>query len=137
MTKVILVAHGCLAVEMKNSLEMIFGKADDFFPVVFNTEDGLDSLEEKLRYALADAETALIITDLYCGTPFNASCSLAMKESTQNIQVLSGMSLPMVLEIAGQLKIMPINEIVCKIKEMIPETVKLFSKDEVEDEEEL
>ncbi|MCB5950873.1 PTS sugar transporter subunit IIA [Enterococcus sp. BWT-B8] len=138
MANVILVAHGRLAVEMKHSLEMIFGTVDRFYPVAFDQQDGLESLEEKLSNVLnqTTGET-LILADLFCGTPYNASCSLAMKEPKKNIQVLSGMSLPLVLEIASLIETLPINEIVCIVKKMAEETVQSFSgKIEEEEEEE-
>jgi len=137
MTKVILVAHGCLAVEMKRSLEMIFGKAEQFFPVIFNEEDGLDRLEEKLKSELdTSTGSTLIMADLYCGTPYNASCSLAMKKPEMDIQVVSGMSLPLVLETAALIDTLPLNEIVCKIQELSKTTVQSFSGRIADEEEE-
>ncbi|MGL4694825.1 PTS sugar transporter subunit IIA [Enterococcus larvae] len=137
MVKVILAAHGHLAVEMKNSLEMIFGTNEHFYPVVFEKQDGLESLEKKLKETLDKiSEPTLIMTDLFCGTPYNASCSIALKEE-KDIQVLSGMSLPLVLEAASLLETESINEIVCKMKELAAQTVQCFSGELIEEEEEL
>lgn len=47
MNKVILVAHGKLAHEMKNSAEMIFGGLPNFESVEFLKEEGLDTIQEK------------------------------------------------------------------------------------------
>ncbi|MFV0394375.1 MAG: hypothetical protein ACK5LC_08260, partial [Coprobacillaceae bacterium] len=46
MNQVILVAHGKLALEMKNSAEMIFGQLSDFKSISFLKEEGLDSITE-------------------------------------------------------------------------------------------
>lgn len=137
MAQIILVAHGHLAVEMKNSLEMIFGKNDRFHPVVFDKQDGLESLESKLRSALEkNDEPTLIMADLFCGTPYNASCSIALKE-TRDIQVVSGMSLPLVLEAASLIETESINEIACKMQELAGQTVQCFAGELIEEEEEL
>lgn len=45
MNKVILVAHGKLAHEMKNSAEMIFGELPDFESIEFLKEEGLDTVQ--------------------------------------------------------------------------------------------
>ncbi|WP_321383448.1 PTS sugar transporter subunit IIA [uncultured Enterococcus sp.] len=137
MAQIILVAHGFLAVEMKNSLEMIFGENDRFHPIAFEKQDGLESLEEKLKTTLdRNNEPTLIMTDLFCGTPYNASCSIALKEE-QEIQVISGMSLPLVLEAASLIETESINEIACKMKELAEQTVQCFAGELIEEEEEL
>ncbi|MBL1226231.1 PTS sugar transporter subunit IIA [Enterococcus sp. BWR-S5] len=137
MAQIILVAHGFLAVEMKNSLEMIFGENDRFHPIAFEKQDGLESLEEKLKATLdRNNEPTLIMADLFCGTPYNASCSIALKEE-QEIQVISGMSLPLVLEAASLIETESINEIACKMKELAGQTVQCFTGELIEEEEEL
>lgn len=48
MTDVVLVAHGKLAHEMKNSGEMIFGKLDNFHTLEFLIGEGLENVVQKL-----------------------------------------------------------------------------------------
>ena len=129
MNKVILVAHGKLAHEMKKSAEMIFGTLPDFESIEFLKEEGLDTIQEK------DA-SYLILTDLFCGTPYNASCAVAMKNPEREIDVISGMSLPIVLEAASMLG-SSLTEIVNHVTKISCDTVKAFKQQVIEEEEDL
>lgn len=137
MKQVILVAHGKLAHEMKQSAEMIFGSLPDFASIEFLKEEGLDSISEKITQQVTSNqhEGTLIITDLFCGTPYNASCSVAMRYPDAEIEVLSGMSLPMVLETATLLNAQPLQDTIDRMKELAAETVKSFKEQVIEEEE--
>ncbi|MGM0214565.1 PTS sugar transporter subunit IIA [Enterococcus sp. AZ109] len=136
MNKVILVAHGKLAHEMKNSAEMIFGELPDFQSIEFLKEEGLDTVQQKVLTTMAEPESNyLILTDLFCGTPYNASCAVAMKNSQREIEVVSGMSLPIVLEAASMLQSHSLADIVKHITNVAVDTVKSFNDQQVEEEE--
>lgn len=135
MNKVILIAHGKLAHEMKNSAEMIFGSLPNFESVEFLKEEGLDTIQEKIMLAMHDGKASyLILTDLFCGTPYNASCAVAMKNPDREIEVVSGMSLPIVLEVASMLE-NSLQEIVKHATIISCETVKSFKQQLIEEEE--
>lgn len=136
MSQVILVAHGYLGVEMKKSAEMICGQLDNFKAISFTSEDGLESLSLKIKEVVQsyDGDT-LIFTDIFCGTPYNASCSICMQETDKNIEVVSGMSLPIILELAMAVNNMSSSELVILIKRGASEVVKSFNDQEIEDEE--
>lgn len=136
MNKVILVAHGRLAHEMKNSAEMIFGALPDFESVEFLKEEGLDTIQEKISAAMCEQDVSyLVLTDLFCGTPYNASCAVAMKNPDREIEVLSGMSLPIVLEVASMLG-SNLQDIVNHATSIPCDTVKAFKQQVIEEEEE-
>lgn len=137
MNRLILVAHGELAQETKKSVEMIFGNVENVNTVDFYKEEGLQSVEEKLIDVMEPNMNYLIFCDLYGGTPYNASCSVALKHPEQNIEVLSGMSLALVLEAVGMIEVMDIqslSEVLIKTSQQI---VMKFDKKILEDEEEL
>lgn len=136
MNKVILVAHGRLAHEMKNSAEMIFGALPDFESVEFLKEEGLDTIQEKISAAMCEEKASyLVLTDLFCGTPYNASCAVAMKNPDREIEVVSGMSLPIVLEVASMLG-KSLQDIVNHATSIPCDTVKAFKQQVIEEEEE-
>lgn len=135
MNKVILVAHGKLAHEMKNSAEMIFGELKDFQTVEFLNDDGLQTLQEKIKESMTDAANYLILCDLFCGTPYNASCGLALEQPDRKIEIVSGMSLPLVLEAASMLENSQLSEIVTHLTTIPSQTVQAFSQQVIEDEE--
>lgn len=98
--KIILAAHGELATEFHNTLEMIVGDVKHFHPVNFYSEDGPDQLRARIEEVvkLNSGTEYLIFVDLYGGSPFNVSAGLAALDD--NISVITGMNLPMLLELA-------------------------------------
>lgn len=139
MSQVILVAHGRLGKEMKQSAEMIFGELRQFHSIDFYSEEGLDSISEKIINKMkALNEPVLIMTDLFCGTPYNASCAAALKNPQLETAIVSGMSLPLVLEVAAMINQQSIQEIASILPEIVGQTVKCFNPLSIdEDEEEL
>ncbi|MDY3036243.1 MAG: PTS sugar transporter subunit IIA [Absicoccus sp.] len=139
MTDVILLAHGKLATAMKASGEMIFGELPDFHPIEFLVGEGLDTVVEKLEETVAtiNADSVLILTDIFSGTPYNASCAYAMKHSDKEIRILSGMSLPIVLEIATMRENANADAIVAHILDVGKDTIRTFELSAIEQEEEL
>lgn len=97
---IILMGHGELGITMKKSAEMIVGKQKAVKTIPFYEGEGIETLEEKIEKANNNKENdLLIVCDLYGGTPFNSACSYCLKHKDQNIIILSGMSLPMVIQI--------------------------------------
>lgn len=133
MFDVILIGHGKLAIEMKNSAEMIFGKLDSFIPLTFELGEGVDDLKNKIEKIVEKGKSYLIFTDLFCGTPYNASCAFRLQNTENNIEILSGMSLPLVLEVASMRETYPLHEAISVIMENSQQVVKRFA--EFEDEE--
>lgn len=137
MNKVILVGHGKLAKEMKNSAEMIFGTIPNMYPIEFLNQEGLDELKKKLYHVLDEESDYLILSDLFCGTPYNASCAIAMENKGRQIEILSGMSLPLVLEIATMLPDNDLETVVQRMLGLSVQTVQAFSQQVIVEEEEL
>lgn len=139
MNHIILIAHGRLALEMKNSAQMLFGELPNFHAIEFLADEGLDSLQEKISKKMEALKSpVLIFADLFCGTPFNASCAVSMKNPTSEIEIISGMSLPLVLEAAvlnnsGK----SLNEISKCLISMASDTVRIFELNQNQDEEDL
>jgi len=97
MVKVIVVAHGELAQELVNSVEIIAGKQTNLYAVKIGAGDSLLQAKERVNNLLKninDAGGSLILTDMIGGTPCNASASVC---ASFNTEVLSGVNLPMVL----------------------------------------
>lgn len=124
MTQVLLMAHGELAPAMKNSVEMIFGEVPFFTAISFYKEEGLEAISTKIEQAIITTdEPIFIFADLFCGTPYNASCAVAMKYPNREIEIVSGMSLPLVLEVVTTIQTVNLRE--------MTDLVMLFSKDTV------
>lgn len=136
MNHIILIGHGKLAYAMKNSAEMIFGKLNNFTAIDFLEGEGLDSLEIKIEDVIKkNSLPVLILADLFSGTPFNAACAVAMNNENRTIEILSGLSLPLVLEAASMNDSLGTNEISAHLVSISNDIVKPFSLDAIKDEE--
>ncbi|MFT8836641.1 PTS sugar transporter subunit IIA [Liquorilactobacillus satsumensis] len=110
---IILIGHHQIAVSMKNAVEMIFGKVDEFYPITFLPQEGLQELTNKLEKILQtvdEKKETLVIADLFSGTPYNAAATLYLQHRVTD--VVAGMSLPLCLEVASQKKTMNVAELV-------------------------
>lgn len=137
MVQVLLVAHGYLATEMKKSAEMLFGKLPNVHAINFEESDGLASLSEKIYNKMKTLnDSSLVFTDLFGGTPYNASCSVLLKHPELEAEVVSGMSLPLLLEIVAMTD-KTLEEIAQLLPILATDIVKVFDKNLSQDEEEL
>lgn len=133
MTKVILIAHGNLAYEMKRSSQMIMGKVEGVTPIAFYENEGLEDLIKKIENTFNNKYSSyLIISDIFAGTPYNAACAIQMKHSHRKISVISGMSLPMVLEAISASQYKQSVELIKDIMISINDSIKVFELDEIE-----
>lgn len=138
MKQVLLIAHGQLAYEMKNSAEMIFGELTNVYPIAFLKEEGLDTIKEKITTEMCvEANEYLILTDLFGGTSYNASCAIAMTYPNQTIEVISGMSLPLMLEVASLLPTQTVTEVANYLPTIATQMVQSFKQQVIQEEEEL
>ena len=127
MTEVILVAHGRLATELKTSLNMIYGQTPQFHAVEFLPSEGFDTVKEKLQAQLDELGShVLIMCDIFGGTPFNAACAVAMAAADREIEVISGMSMPLALEAVVMLQNDDVKSIVDGLIESSKAMVRRF-----------
>lgn len=111
MINVIFCAHGHLATAMLYSVEMVFGDAKATTPLEFERGENADDLIKKMEAVISDKsdEPWLIAVDLMGGSPYNAAANLAMHNP--NIQLVTGLSLPIALEIADNQTSMTADEL--------------------------
>ncbi len=105
---VVVVTHGQLAAELLNSAEMIVGDLPHFAAVSIGWHDDVDHAKEAIGSAIArvkalagaaDAEAGsavLVLTDMFGGTPAN----LAVTFVSQDVEVITGVNLPMLIKLA-------------------------------------
>lgn len=106
MIGLILVTHGRLAEEFVNAMQHVVGRQEAVATVCIGPNDDM----ERRRKEIADAiravdsgEGAIILTDLFGGTPSNLAISL-MKAG--QVEVIAGINLPMLIRLAGARKTM-------------------------------
>lgn len=113
--KIILIGHGKTGVAFKEAVEMIFGKAEDFIALTFEPGEGIEDVKRKILQAGSKfpSDQILIVTDLYSGTPYNAAAGLTLEGKAKD--VIAGMSLPILLEIATKMTSASIGDLVEEI----------------------
>jgi PTS system mannose-specific IIA component len=92
-----------MAEGMIDAARMIVGKMEGVISVSLKEKDSIEDLMGRIEVALNDVDKGdgiLILVDAFGASPFNASARLAM--SRKNIEVITGMNLPMLLELAVQ-----------------------------------
>uniref|UniRef100_UPI0035A0B54F PTS mannose/fructose/sorbose transporter subunit IIAB n=1 Tax=Jeotgalibaca porci TaxID=1868793 RepID=UPI0035A0B54F len=97
MKNIVLVSHGLLAEGVKSSLEMIAGNQPNLHTISLTPDgDNLQFGEELERKMKTFAGKTIIIADLLGGTPANVSLQKYM--NNPDVEIMSGLSLPVALE---------------------------------------
>lgn len=98
MIGMVIAAHGGFGKELLNSVSLVVGPVRNCTSWSLNPGDNIENTGLKLKQlldAMDKEEGGIVFTDIWGGTPAN----LALKYSrNKNIKVISGASLPMVLE---------------------------------------
>jgi PTS system mannose-specific IIA component len=110
MTGLVLVTHAGLASALKLSAEMIVGTIDNCVVVEVASEERADDIMARVVAAVeaVQADGAIIMTDLFGGTPSNMAMSF-LKEGC--IEVVTGVNLPMLIEFCSRRDRMPVAEL--------------------------
>jgi len=117
MIGLVLVTHGALAVEFKSALEHVVGPQEQVETVCIGPDDDMEVRRKDIADAIGRVEQGqgvIILTDLFGGTPSNLSISL-MK--TENIEVIAGVNLPMLIRLEGARKVMGVHAAVAAARE--------------------
>ncbi|MDR2886961.1 MAG: hypothetical protein LBV26_03005 [Bacteroidales bacterium] len=111
MRKYLIVTHGSFAGGILSSFELIAGKTDNVFIIEAYT-DGNKSIDDKVEEItgmLNDEDELIVFTDLVGGSVTNQIIKKALQK---NVYIISGINLPLILEIiladAGD----PVEEII-------------------------
>ncbi|HJB01749.1 MAG TPA: PTS sugar transporter subunit IIA [Candidatus Mediterraneibacter merdavium] len=107
MIGLLVTGHANFGSGMTSSVNLIAGEQEaykyvDFLPT-YSTEDLTVEITKALD-ELKDCEGVLIFTDLMGGTPFNVSAQLG--HGKDNIRIVAGTNLPMLVEIVMSRKFM-------------------------------
>lgn len=98
MVGLVIVTHGRLAEELISVAEMILGGLDCVKGVSIAATDNVDDAVSRVKEAVAGVDTgagALILTDMFGGTPSNIALSFL---NNTNTAVITGVNLPMILK---------------------------------------
>lgn len=112
MIGLILVTHGGLADEFVHAMEHVVGKQEALATICIGPNDDMAVRRQEIADAIREVdagEGAIILTDLFGGTPSNLAISLL---DTGRIEVIAGINLPMLIRLAGARKSMNVTDAV-------------------------
>ena len=138
MIAIILGTHGKFSEELLKSSEMICGKQENIEYVTFKPGEGADDLVKKYENAIEKLdlkEGLLFMVDLFGGSPFNAASRIAI--TSDNIDIVTGVNLPMLLEVSISRESNSLVEIVRTTIDSGRDSIKSFKlnfNDNVEEE---
>lgn len=104
MIGIILVTHGRLAEEFVSAMEHVVGAQEGVATICIGPADDMEVRRADIADAIARVDTgsgAILLTDLFGGSPSNLAISLLEPGRTE---VIAGVNLPMLIRLAGARK---------------------------------
>ena len=101
MIGMILVTHGKLAEEFVHAMEHVVGRQEAVATVCIGPNDDVEKRRREIAEAITQVDSgegAIILTDLFGGTPSNLAISLMQ---AGRVEVIAGINLPMLIRLAG------------------------------------
>lgn len=121
----VIVSHGQLAGELLAAAEMIVGHVSHITAVSIGWHDDVEVAQNEVARAMSNVNEGLgvlILTDMLGGTPTNiASMFLAEGE----VEVLTGVNLPMVIKLASQTEESTLAEVARRVRDQGQEAIYL------------
>lgn len=107
----VIVSHGQVATELLSAAETIIGSFKHMTAVSIGWHDDVEAAKNEIRRAIervSEGGGVLMMTDMFGGTPTNiASMFLQQGE----VEVVTGVNLPMVIKLAGLEPGVPLEEV--------------------------
>ena len=128
MIGLVLVTHGRLAAESITAMEHVVGPQEAIEAVCIGPDDDMEDRRKDIAAAIGRVERGtgvIILTDLFGGTPSNLAISL-MK--TENIEVIAGVNLPMLIRLEGARKVMGVHAAVAAAREACRKYISVASE---------
>lgn len=101
MIGMVLVTHGRLAEELIAALEHVVGPQAATIAVCIGPEDDMEQRRADILDSVAkvdDGDGAVLLTDMFGGTPSNLAISIMGKAK---VEVIAGVNLPMLIKLAS------------------------------------
>ena len=112
----VIVTHGQLASEFLAAAEMIVGAVEHIAAVSIGWHDDVETARDEIARAIkkvSDGKGVLLLTDMFGGTPTNIS---AMFINEGEIEIVTGVNLPMVIKLASQNRDIPLAEMAKEVE---------------------
>ena len=103
MIGLIIITNGNLALELKSAMEHIIGTQPNAAIFCITPDDDIDIQKDNIQKTIKEVNQGngvIILTDMFGGTPSNLALNFL---EPGNIEIISGVNLPMLVKI-GQLR---------------------------------
>lgn len=121
----VIVTHGQLASELLAAAEMIVGPVKHITSVSIGWHDDVDMARDEIEQAIkrvGEGRGVLILTDMFGGTPTNIA---SMFLSEGEVEVVTGVNLPMVIKLASQQDEESLSDIAQRVRKQGQEGIYL------------
>jgi mannose PTS system EIIA component len=116
MVGIVIVSHLNLAAELLKTAELIVGKIPSSKALSLDPKKDVEILRKEIQSSIKEVnsgEGVIIFTDMFGGTPSN----LALTFLGSQVEVVSGVNLPMLIKITSEREGKNIKELAVKAKE--------------------
>ena len=128
MIGIVLVTHGRLADELVNALQHVVGEEDDIATVCIHSDDDMEQRRRDIIDTIAGVDSGagvVLLTDMFGGTPSNLAISV-MTET--NVEVIAGVNLPMLIELAQTRRTSDLAQAVAEAQEAGRKYINIASR---------
>ena len=113
----VVVSHGQVANELLAAAETVVGNLSHITAVSIGWHDDVELAKDEIQRAIKKVSTGngvLLLTDMFGGTPTNIS-AMFIKEN--EVEIVTGVNLPMIIKLASQNKEMSLTEMAKLVEE--------------------
>ncbi len=113
----VIVSHGQVAGELLAAAEAVVGTLSHITAVSIGWHDDVETAKDEIARAIAkvsEGAGVLLLTDMFGGTPTNIS-AMFIKEN--EVEIVTGVNLPMVIKLASQNKELTLIELAKDVEE--------------------
>ncbi|MCA1613757.1 MAG: PTS sugar transporter subunit IIA [Acidobacteria bacterium] len=121
----VIVSHGQFATELLSAAETIIGPVAHITAISIGWQDDVDTARDEVERAISrvsQGRGVLLLTDMFGGTPTNIA---SMFHAEGEVEVVTGVNLPMVIKLAGQTSEEPLAEVARLVRDQGREAIYL------------
>ena len=124
----LVVTHGQLGRELVGAAQAIVGEISYIVAVSIGWNDDVNESKKKIEQAVQEVDQGkgvIILTDMLGGTPSNLSLPLLKRNE---VEIVTGVNLPMVIKLANQSGSDSLSELVTKVKKQGQSHISIASE---------
>ncbi len=128
MIGLVLVTHGRLAEEFISAMQHVVGPQDQVKAVCIGPEDDMEMRRSEILNKVSEVDNgsgAIVLTDMFGGTPSNLAISIMDKAK---VEIIAGINLPMLIKLASLRKDKSLKEAVEGAQEAGKKYINVASK---------